>query len=173
MPVGLSRKVRGLHPIEWVVAERLPPLDKVPASGGGPVQDRPPSEPGFCVHDNTEYEAVTSHGEHGLTVRDPGVQASGGSSMTEEGWGHLFGLAVGAGPTLGGGCWQETGSSWAFVNRRSAADGTGGFEHMSSCGKTLEEVTLTGDWGSPRGQNSRGQHWHGVSTGGSRADCWV
>ena len=151
-----------------------PPPDKVPASVAvGPVRDRVLSEQGFCEHDSTDCEALTSHDEHGLTVRDPGVQASGGSLSTEEGRGHLLGLAVGAGPTLGGGCQQETGSSWASVNRGSAADGTGGHGHVSSCAKTLEELTLTGDPVSPRGQSSWGQQCQGVSSGGPRADCEV
>ena len=150
------------------------PSDKVPASvGGATVRDRVPSEQGFCVHDGTDCGAETSCGEHSLMVQDPGVQASEGSSVTEDGRGHSFGLAVGAGLTLGDGCWRETGSSWASVDRGSAADGTGGLGPVPSCGKTPEELTLTGDPGSPRGQSSRGQLRHGVSAGGSRADCGV
>ena len=152
----------------------LSPSDKVPASvGGATVRDRAPSEQGFCVHDGTDCEAETSCGEHSLMVRDPGVQASEGSSVTEDGRGHMFRLTVGAGLILGDGCWRETGSSWASVDRGSVADGTGRHGPVPSCGKTREELTLTGDPGSPRGQSSWGQLRHGVSAGGSKADCWV
>ena len=99
--VGSSRENAGAGALS------PPSPDKVPASvGGGPVRDKAPAEQGFCDHDSADCEVVTSRGEHGQKVREPGVQASGGSSVIEEGRGHLFGLAVGAGPTLGGGCWR-------------------------------------------------------------------